>query len=1056
MKLQIPLIRIFLLILLFPGLFLTLGFSSNSDSVKGTKDWSIVASYDIPGKASGLAWDGTYLYFGIYGANGDQVYQFDPTTGNSSLLFTNPTINDSYGMTYDGNNLWITDHGLSSSIPAYAFELNFSGDSISQFFLPDHYMSGIAFDDPDFWVCTYYPNPGTIYKVDATGAILSQIPSPNLQPWDICTEGDNLWVADYDGNALYKIDQEGNILETHPCENIKPSGIVFDGQYLWYVDGQLSSPGTLYKVDLGGSGTPQITVPVTEYNYGIVAIGDSATWNCVIQNTGTAPLVITNLIVPNAVPIFHYSNFPQNIEPGNYIEIPLIYKPTESGNLNTTLVVESNDPITAQVDLNLTGEAVMVGPHIQLVENNHDFGTIRSGATKMWFLQISNDGNEPLEVSSINFDDSHFYLVNTIIFPLTVSVLETIDVGIWFHPDSDVTISSFATITHNDPLQGPLSVNLTGTGIQQDYPIGSQFWNYTINTSWDNSIKGIAPIQDVSGDGINDVIIASEDGYTRCFNGNSAGQSDLLWENESGSVQGQNDLVIIEDINNDGYMDVIAGLVGGVRAVKAFSGINGELIWIYDTHQYGDGGWVYQVWAGMDYNNDGISDVLASTGNDGNNTGPKRIFCLNGLSGSIIWETYTDGPNFSVIGVSDFTGDGLPDVIGGASNLNETEGRVYGINGSSGNIMWSFITGGTSVWALEQLDDATGDDIKDIVAGDFGGNIYLINPSNGNAFATTGVGSSIILRFEQLDDVNNNGYRDIAVGYSGTNAIVFDGLNGNNIWLQGLADKCWNIDRIEDITGDGINDLVAGTLYSGNYAYFLDGTSGNVLFSQNYGEAVDGIASIPDINGDGSSEMVVGGRQGKIICYSGGINANPMIADFVADTTYGPVPLLVNFTDLSIGNINSWQWDFDNDGIVDSEDQNPAYTYTETGTYSVKLTIGDGINSTDIIKSDYITADTAVGINLIHSTDVLYAVPNPLSSATTIIFSNNIVSFSTPLYIYNNNGRLIKTLEAQLTKTSCNYFWDCSDMEGQQVSSGIYLGMIKNNNQVYNLKLIVK
>ena len=27
--------------------------------------WSIVATYSIPGKASGLAYDGTYIYFGI-------------------------------------------------------------------------------------------------------------------------------------------------------------------------------------------------------------------------------------------------------------------------------------------------------------------------------------------------------------------------------------------------------------------------------------------------------------------------------------------------------------------------------------------------------------------------------------------------------------------------------------------------------------------------------------------------------------------------------------------------------------------------------------------------------------------------------------------------------------------------------------------------------------------------------------------------------------------------------------------------------------------------------
>ena len=40
--------------------------SYGNEVEKGTKDWSIVETYTIPGKASGLAWDGTYIYFGIY------------------------------------------------------------------------------------------------------------------------------------------------------------------------------------------------------------------------------------------------------------------------------------------------------------------------------------------------------------------------------------------------------------------------------------------------------------------------------------------------------------------------------------------------------------------------------------------------------------------------------------------------------------------------------------------------------------------------------------------------------------------------------------------------------------------------------------------------------------------------------------------------------------------------------------------------------------------------------------------------------------------------------
>ena len=83
----------------------------------------------------------------------------------------------------------------------------------------------------------------------------------------------------------------------------------------------------------------------------------------------------------------------------------------------------------------------------------------------------------------------------------------------------------------------------------------------------------------------------------------------------------------------DQFQDVIVGTAWGDRSVTAFSGKTGEQLWKYDTHEYGDGGWVYQVDARFDYNDDGVKDVLAATGDDANDTGPKRIFCLDALNG---------------------------------------------------------------------------------------------------------------------------------------------------------------------------------------------------------------------------------------------------------------------------------------------------------------------------------------------------------------------------------------------------------------------------------------
>jgi PKD repeat protein len=80
----------------------------------------------------------------------------------------------------------------------------------------------------------------------------------------------------------------------------------------------------------------------------------------------------------------------------------------------------------------------------------------------------------------------------------------------------------------------------------------------------------------------------------------------------------------------------------------------------------------------------------------------------------------------------------------------------------------------------------------------------------------------------------------------------------------------------------------------------------------------------------------------------------PPVADFAADVTSGCNPLIVQFTDLSIGNVITWAWDFENDGVVDSTSQNPSHTYVVAGTYTVNLTV-TGPNGLDSeVKTGYI------------------------------------------------------------------------------------------------------
>jgi len=262
---------------------------------------------------------------------------------------------------------------------------------------------------------------------------------------------------------------------------------------------------------------------------------------------------------------------------------------------------------------------------------------------------------------------------------------------------------------------------------------------------------------------------------------------------------------------------------------------------------------------------------------------------------------------------------------------------------------------------LEQIDDINSDGIKDVIAGDFGGNIYLLDAASGTQEHVNSLGSVIVLSFVKVNDVNGDGHPDIFPGHSGATAKMIDGYSGNIIWAQPIADKSWCVDNVKDVSGDGIDDVVVGTLFSSNYCYFLNGVDGSELESIYIGTPVDAISAIPDIVGDGSMEVVVGGRDGHVYCYSGGLDAPYIDADFTADVTEGAAPLSVQFTDISESEnpIILYEWDFDNDDVIDSEEQDPVWIYDEEGTYTVSLTISDGEFSDTETKIDYITVNSA-------------------------------------------------------------------------------------------------
>lgn len=70
----------------------------------------------------------------------------------------------------------------------------------------------------------------------------------------------------------------------------------------------------------------------------------------------------------------------------------------------------------------------------------------------------------------------------------------------------------------------------------------------------------------------------------------------------------------------------------------------------------------------------------------------------------------------------------------------------------------------------------------------------------------------------------------------------------------------------------------------------------------------------------------------------------PPLADFVTSSPYGLAPLTVRFSDRSSSvddAVVAWDWDFNDDGSVEARTRSAVWTFSNPGSYSVRLTVRD-------------------------------------------------------------------------------------------------------------------
>jgi hypothetical protein len=868
---------------------------------------TLVSAYPFPG---------TTAYNGFWGitqindtlrigsSNNGKIYNVTKTGVITDSLTTPFNFNN--GLAYDGSGYWIARN--ASGTNSRIIKVNSSGTPVDTIRITSLYgnstigIGGITMDGANhLWAAIYYPDFASYpfsyaYKFDlTTKAIVDSIPLRGKQVQGIAIKGDTiLYVTDNfqgDPERIYGFrkavgDTIFSFAAPDPDGDCDPRGLYWDGSNLWLmayrVGNNVNQYRTLYKYLLNGQGSPLITTSAGSISFGNVPVGTTGNQNLTINNIGTGKLIISAFTLTNPRFSITPNTVPDTINPGGFKNYIMGFSPTVFDTTSGELRIQSNDLANPVKVVLLNGKGVFSGSYIGISQTTFDFSTRRTNSMSGFTFNVTNQGTAPLVINSCSFSGSRYKFDTTNTrFPVTIDTQRTRTFRIWFNPNAPGTYNDSAIFSTNAVNNSSAKITLAGTGSDVAPVLGNIIWEGTIpdnpcTSADDVQPKSLKQIPDVNGDGVADMICATENYWTICYNGNSYGAADTIWKfnscngtNNTGSVDWEDAMQIMDDLNGDGIKEVVIGCGGGNEEVYVLSGGTGKVIWEYDGPGSNYDGDIMGLRTDKDFNNDGRRDIVISASGEGTtNPGRHSLIGLNGLNGQVLFYTVQN---------SEFTYDVTTTSTGGAIAYTNNSGP-YGINGfnNAGNIVWNYPIPGSlnAVWNMKEVADINSDGNSDIIAlYGFNGNVVALSGSTGAQLWQLGLGGSNNGTVEVLDDMDANGYKDLTFSGPQT-AFRVDSKTFTQQWVQSFsASYIRDAGILGDVTGDTTGELLYATQTPGN-VYVLNGKTGAILFQYSFGSTVtyraDRVAALNSVDGNAANEFVAVCRDGRIKCFNGG------------------------------------------------------------------------------------------------------------------------------------------------------------------------------------------
>ncbi|MEP3889307.1 MAG: hypothetical protein ABJN69_02500 [Hellea sp.] len=379
----------------------------------------------------------------------------------------------------------------------------------------------------------------------------------------------------------------------------------------------------------------------------------------------------------------------------------------------------------------------------------------------------------------------------------------------------------------------------------------------------DQSGYSVSAAGDVNGDGIDDILIGA---FQADPNGNSrAGESYVVFGQDDSVTPFAANLNLSALDGSNGF--VINGIDANDRSgisVSAAGDVNGDgiddiLIGAYIAAPNGNSG------AGESYvvfgQDDSVTPFAASlnlSALDGTNG-----FVINGIDAN-------DQSGISVSGAGDVNGDGIDDILIGASladpNGNGVAGESYVVFGQDDSVtpfaasLNLSALDGTNGFVINGIDASDLSGVSVSAAGDFNGDgidDILIGAERADPNGNTDAGESYVV-FGQDDSVTPFAASLNLSALNGTNGMIINGIDAGD-------NSGYSVSAAGDVNDDGIDDILIGAYLADSNSNSDVGESYVVFGSADFGPpppppASFELSSLLAANGgDGSTGFVING-----------------------------------------------------------------------------------------------------------------------------------------------------------------------------------------------------